>query len=118
MKEGINMGEIFVHVNVSLDGYIERANHEIEWQFVDDEFEESPRHICRSRAPAFCIGIGRAAAARSGQSVRVARVARRRGGTRGVASAEVTEPRFGMPRRASEARPPRAISAGGAPDRG
>lgn len=42
------MGKIFVHVNVSLDGYIERANHEIEWQFVDDEFEESPRHICRS----------------------------------------------------------------------
>jgi hypothetical protein len=50
MNEGINMGQIFVHVNVSLDGYIERANHDIEWQFVDAAFEESPRHICRSGA--------------------------------------------------------------------
>jgi hypothetical protein len=46
MKAGINMGETFVHINVSLDGYIERENHDIEWQFVDDDFEESPRHIC------------------------------------------------------------------------
>jgi hypothetical protein len=59
MKEGINMGEIFVLVNVSLDGYIERENHEIEWQFVDDEFEESPRHICRSALRRSVLPIGR-----------------------------------------------------------
>jgi dihydrofolate reductase len=48
MKEGINMGEIFVHINVSLDGYIEREHHDIEWQFVDDEFEEYINELLRS----------------------------------------------------------------------
>jgi hypothetical protein len=60
MKAGINMGETFVRINVSLDGYIERENHDIEWQFVDDDFEESPRHICRY-APAGQRRIGHSA---------------------------------------------------------
>lgn len=39
---------VFLHINVSLDGYVERANHDIDWQFVDDEFEEYINTLLRS----------------------------------------------------------------------
>jgi dihydrofolate reductase len=31
--------KVFLHINVSVDGYIERDNHDIDWHFADDEFE-------------------------------------------------------------------------------
>ncbi|NKY33593.1 dihydrofolate reductase [Nocardia speluncae] len=31
--------EVFLHIAVSLDGYIERADHDIDWAFADDEWE-------------------------------------------------------------------------------
>ncbi|WP_410603557.1 dihydrofolate reductase family protein [Amycolatopsis sp. lyj-90] len=36
------MGRLFLHVNVSLDGYIADAAGDIDWHFADDEFQ---RHI-------------------------------------------------------------------------
>lgn len=33
------MAELFLHINVSLDGFIEDASGEIDWHFSDDEFE-------------------------------------------------------------------------------
>lgn len=35
-----DLRKVFLHINVSLDGFIEDDNHEIDWHFVDDEFEE------------------------------------------------------------------------------
>jgi dihydrofolate reductase len=37
-----------LQINVSLDGFIEDANHEIDWHFVDDEFEEFTNDTLRS----------------------------------------------------------------------
>ena len=34
------MRRVFLHINVSLDGFIEDKDQEIDWHFVDDEFEE------------------------------------------------------------------------------
>ena len=34
------MRKIFLHIIVSLDGFIEGPNKELDWHFVDDEFEE------------------------------------------------------------------------------
>lgn len=34
------MRKVFLHINVSLDGFIEDESHEMDWHFVDDEFEE------------------------------------------------------------------------------
>ena len=42
------MGELFLHINVSLDGYIERNNHDIDWHFADDEFEQYINEILHS----------------------------------------------------------------------
>ncbi|MFJ4105322.1 dihydrofolate reductase family protein [Amycolatopsis japonica] len=33
------MGRLFLHINVSLDGYIADAAGDIDWQFADDEFQ-------------------------------------------------------------------------------
>jgi dihydrofolate reductase len=40
--------KIFLHINMSVDGFIEDANHEIDWHFVDDEFEEYINDVLRS----------------------------------------------------------------------
>ncbi|HXH57947.1 hypothetical protein [Iamia sp.] len=42
------MRSTFLHINVSLDGLIEDANHDIDWHFIDDEFEEYINEILRS----------------------------------------------------------------------
>jgi dihydrofolate reductase len=42
------MRKIMLQINVSLDGFIEDANHEIDWHFVDDEFEEFTNDTLRS----------------------------------------------------------------------
>lgn len=42
------MRKVFLHTNVSLDGFIEDQNHEIDWHFVDDEFEEYINEVLRS----------------------------------------------------------------------
>ncbi len=42
------MRKIFLHTNVSLDGFIEDQNHEIDWHFADDEFEEYINGVLRS----------------------------------------------------------------------
>jgi dihydrofolate reductase len=42
------MRKIFLHTIVSLDGYIEGPNGELDWQFVDDEFEEYINTVLRS----------------------------------------------------------------------
>lgn len=42
------MRKIFLHINVSLDGFIEDQNHEMDWHFVDDEFEEYINDVLRS----------------------------------------------------------------------
>jgi dihydrofolate reductase len=39
---------IFLHINTSLDGFIEDENKEIDWHFVDDEFEEYINDVLRS----------------------------------------------------------------------
>jgi dihydrofolate reductase len=41
-------GRVFLHISVSLDGFIERENHDIDWHFVDDEFEEYINDVLRS----------------------------------------------------------------------
>jgi dihydrofolate reductase len=33
------MREVFLHISASVDGIIEDADHEIDWHFVDDDFE-------------------------------------------------------------------------------
>lgn len=33
------MGHLFLHINVSLDGYIADTAGDIDWQFADDEFQ-------------------------------------------------------------------------------
>lgn len=40
--------QFFLHINVSLDGYIERDDHDIDWHFADDEFEEYINDVLRS----------------------------------------------------------------------
>ena len=42
------MRRIFLHINVSLDGFIEDENHEIDWHFADDEFEAYINDVLRS----------------------------------------------------------------------
>ncbi|MCI0624266.1 MAG: dihydrofolate reductase family protein [Acidobacteria bacterium] len=42
------MRKVFLHINVSLDGFIEDENHEMDWHFVDEEFEEYINDILRS----------------------------------------------------------------------
>ena len=42
------MRNIFLHINVSLDGFIENENREIDWHFADDEFEEYINDVLRS----------------------------------------------------------------------
>lgn len=42
------MRKLFVHINVSLDGYIEDESQEMDWHFVDDEFEEYSNEMLRS----------------------------------------------------------------------
>ncbi|GAA1869222.1 dihydrofolate reductase family protein [Asanoa iriomotensis] len=33
------MGRLFLHINASLDGYVNDADGEIDWHFADDEFQ-------------------------------------------------------------------------------
>jgi dihydrofolate reductase len=42
------MRKIFLHIIVSLDGFIEGPNKELDWQFADDEFEEYINGVLRS----------------------------------------------------------------------
>lgn len=42
------MRKVFLHMNVSLDGLIEDDDHDIDWHFVDDEFEEYINNVLRS----------------------------------------------------------------------
>jgi dihydrofolate reductase len=42
------MRKIFLHIIVSLDGYIEGPNGELDWHFIDDEFEEYINELLRS----------------------------------------------------------------------
>ena len=42
------MRKLFLQINVSLDGFIEDANGEIDWHFADDEFEEFINETLRS----------------------------------------------------------------------
>jgi dihydrofolate reductase len=42
------MRRLFLQINVSLDGFIEDAEGEIDWHFADDEFEEFVNDTLRS----------------------------------------------------------------------
>lgn len=42
------MRRLFLHMIVSLDGFIEGPNRELDWHFVDDEFEEYINDVLRS----------------------------------------------------------------------
>lgn len=42
------MRNLFLHINMSLDGFIEDHARDIDWHFVDDEFEEYINQILRS----------------------------------------------------------------------
>ncbi|MGH8589954.1 MAG: hypothetical protein ACREXX_11680 [Gammaproteobacteria bacterium] len=42
------MRKIFLHIMVSLDGFIEDQNHGLDWHFVDDEFEKYINGVLRS----------------------------------------------------------------------
>jgi dihydrofolate reductase len=42
------MRKIFLHIIVSLDGYIEGPNGELDWRFIDDEWEEYINSMLRS----------------------------------------------------------------------
>jgi dihydrofolate reductase len=42
------MGKLFLHMMVSLDGYINGPGGELDWQFVDREFEEYSNKMLRS----------------------------------------------------------------------
>jgi hypothetical protein len=42
------MRKLFLQINASLDGYIEEPSGEIDWHFVDDEFEEFINDTLRS----------------------------------------------------------------------
>jgi dihydrofolate reductase len=42
------MRRLFLQINVSLDGFIEDPTGEIDWHFVDDEFEEFTNDTLRS----------------------------------------------------------------------
>jgi dihydrofolate reductase len=42
------MRKLFLQINVSLDGFIEDANGEIDWHFADDDFEEFINDTLRS----------------------------------------------------------------------
>lgn len=39
---------MFLHIGMTLDGYIDDDNHTVDWHFVDDEFEEYVNGILRS----------------------------------------------------------------------
>lgn len=42
------MRKVFLHIIVSLEGYIEGPNGELDWHFIDDEFEEYINDLLRS----------------------------------------------------------------------
>jgi dihydrofolate reductase len=42
------MRKLFLHMMVSLDGYIEGPNKELDWHFIDEEFEEYSNEMLRS----------------------------------------------------------------------
>jgi dihydrofolate reductase len=42
------MTKIFLHIMVSLDGYIEGPDQELDWHFVDKEFEDYSNEMLRS----------------------------------------------------------------------
>jgi len=42
------MRKIFLHIMMSLDGFIENPERELDWHFVDDEFEEYINDVLRS----------------------------------------------------------------------
>jgi dihydrofolate reductase len=42
------MRKIFLHMMISLDGYIEGPNKDLDWHFVDTEFEEYSNNMLRS----------------------------------------------------------------------
>jgi dihydrofolate reductase len=42
------MRKIFLHIIVSLDGFIEGRRQELDWHFVDDEFEGYINGVLRS----------------------------------------------------------------------
>lgn len=35
------MRKLFLQINMTIDGFVEDENHDIDWHFVDDEFENS-----------------------------------------------------------------------------
>jgi dihydrofolate reductase len=41
-------GRLVAQINASLDGYIEDEKHDIDWHFVDDEYEEFINETLRS----------------------------------------------------------------------
>ena len=41
-------GRLIAQINASLDGYIEDEKHDIDWHFVDDEYEEFINETLRS----------------------------------------------------------------------
>jgi dihydrofolate reductase len=45
---GASVRKLFLQINVSLDGYIEDIQGEIDWHFADDEFEEFINETLRS----------------------------------------------------------------------
>ncbi|MGH3118984.1 MAG: dihydrofolate reductase family protein [Gaiellales bacterium] len=42
------MRKVFLHINMSVDGFIEDADREMDWHFVDEEFEEYINDVLRS----------------------------------------------------------------------
>lgn len=42
------MRKIFLHIMMSLDGYIEDGEHQLDWHFVDEEFEKYINDVLRS----------------------------------------------------------------------
>ncbi len=68
-------GRLIAQINASLDGYIEDEKHDIDWHFVDDEYEEFINETLRSldgmiRPQGVRTSLG-VLAHRSGQSRRI-----------------------------------------------
>ena len=42
------MRKIFLHIAVSIDGFIQTSDNSLDWQFVDDDFEEYVNTVLRS----------------------------------------------------------------------
>ena len=40
--QGRHMKKVIVQMSVSIDGYVEGPNRELDWHLVDDEFNAAP----------------------------------------------------------------------------